>query len=222
MISKYHFFLFDLDNCLIHTNINFVLLKRKLSHFITELHENSTSYDQQIVQNHQNFPIGVLLDHIKKRNPIKYHQALKLIEDFERKGIEGANIDPDVIPTLKQLKMNDIKLAVVTNNQKKITELLLRRFNLFSLFDVVVTRDDVNGKLKPNPASLNLAMQKLHADRRYSVFIGDSKIDAAAAQNAKIAFICIGKCCEEIKKQYSCIATITKISDLLDLLSENT
>ncbi len=81
---------------------------------------------------------------------------------------------PHVMPTLIGLKAKGYKLAVVSDAPRMRAWLRLASMKLTDFFDVVVTMDDVSGKLKPDPAPYELALRKLGLKASEVVFVGDN------------------------------------------------
>jgi len=92
---------------------------------------------------------------------------------------------PQVRETLQALRIQGVKLAVVTNKEGRYTEVVMQAHSLSPLFDAVVSGDTLPTK-KPNPAGVAhcLAQFGVAADR--ALFVGDSSIDAATARNAGV------------------------------------
>jgi histidinol-phosphate aminotransferase len=84
-------------------------------------------------------------------------------------------------PSLVALRER-VPLAVVTGRPRADAEAGLARFEIRDLFDVVVCREDA--PLKPDPAPLRLALEKLGAERAW--MIGDSVDDVRAARAAGV------------------------------------
>lgn len=84
---------------------------------------------------------------------------------------------------LKNLKSRGLKLGVVTTRSKKDVYAILRRVSLDTLFDVVVTRDDVSYG-KPSPEPVQLAVKRLDVAPEEAVFIGDMPTDIEAGKRA--------------------------------------
>ena len=53
-------------------------------------------------------------------------------------------------------------------------------------FDVLVTREDANGKFKPDPAPLHLALETLRVAPADAWMIGDGQYDVEAGRAAEI------------------------------------
>ncbi len=91
-------------------------------------------------------------------------------------------IDTALLKSLKE----QYRLGIFTGRPKRDALDALQRFNASALFDVVVTRDDVqNGK--PDPEGLFMALRLLNASR--AIYIGDHPDDARAAEQADCPFI---------------------------------
>jgi HAD superfamily hydrolase (TIGR01549 family) len=82
---------------------------------------------------------------------------------------------------LNELKQSKLRIGLVTNTCKRAAEIMLYEGKLQNFFDAIVTRSDVT-KLKPDPESTMLALNKLDSKRFF--FIGDSESDALAAKAA--------------------------------------
>lgn len=81
---------------------------------------------------------------------------------------------PHVISTLLKLKKRGLKLAVVSDAPRMRAWLRLAAMKLTDFFDVVVTMDDVGGKLKPSPEPYKVALRKLGVGPGEAVFVGDN------------------------------------------------
>ncbi|MBI5652853.1 MAG: HAD family hydrolase [Chloroflexi bacterium] len=93
---------------------------------------------------------------------------------------------PDVHPVLPHLKREQhIKLGVVSNIGRRAIESAFPRLGLANLFDIIITRNDVE-LLKPNGAGINLALEKLGAQKSDALFVGDSVTDVLGARDAGV------------------------------------
>ncbi len=77
-------------------------------------------------------------------------------------------------------------LGICTGRPKRDAVDALQRFSKTHVFDIVITRDDVD-KGKPDPEGLNKIRSTLNATK--AIFIGDNPDDALAAERAGYAFI---------------------------------
>lgn len=97
---------------------------------------------------------------------------------------------PGVLETLEGLKQQGYLLGICTNKPEAATHAVLRDFDLTALFDVVVGGDSLPQR-KPDPAPLRAAFSGLLAQRSADLpclYVGDSEVDAATAENAGLPF----------------------------------
>lgn len=88
---------------------------------------------------------------------------------------------PNVINALGALSDSGHPLALCTNKPAAPTRHILDHFAMAGLFGAVICGDSLPTR-KPDPQMLYAASAQLGADK--ALFIGDSEIDASAAQNA--------------------------------------
>lgn len=88
----------------------------------------------------------------------------------------------DILRTLKNQGNN---IALVTGKGRYTTDITLNMMGLDSVFDVIVTDDDVS-QPKPCPEGLLTVLNSLSISRSSAVFIGDMDADVEAAHRAGI------------------------------------
>lgn len=175
--------IFDLDNTLIHSKIDFLGIRAALSHWALENGLHSTN-------EFQNMPISQIISKIEMDfgpNSKECQQVWEIVEDFEEKGMIKATISSDVIPALQKIRKAGIKTAVFTNNSSKSALPAIAKFGLGS-FDIVKTRDNVQ-KMKPSGVGLLEIIQILSGTQGSTYLVGDSWVDGLCAQDAGIKFI---------------------------------
>jgi len=99
-----------------------------------------------------------------------------------------AQVNPEIMALLKQLKGAGKSLGIVTGKARKSLEISMERLGMNGLFDVVITGDDVQ-KPKPDPEGVRLAMSRLNVTKEETVFIGDSNFDIRAGKEAGVVTI---------------------------------
>jgi HAD superfamily hydrolase (TIGR01509 family) len=95
-------------------------------------------------------------------------------------------IDPQLKPALKWIRKR-YQTAIATNRAETIG-LVLEEFDLVDEFDLVISVLDVN-KPKPNPEPLIKILTHFNIEPQEAVYVGDSKVDEMAANDAKIPFV---------------------------------
>lgn len=92
---------------------------------------------------------------------------------------------PGIADTLKALAARGVRMGVLTNkNQAESEELVARYFG--DLLPVVQGRTD-DLPAKPEPPMTRALMQRLGADPRATLMVGDTKVDIACGTNVGIA-----------------------------------
>ena len=91
---------------------------------------------------------------------------------------------------LSALKTKGIKTGLVSNVGRKALEKAVLKLGLHPLFDVVVSRNDVQF-MKPSGDGLRLALNRLQVIQDKAVYVGDSLDDIEAAKATGVTVIII-------------------------------
>jgi len=87
---------------------------------------------------------------------------------------------------LSALKARGIKTAVVSNKADFAVKLLAEEYFDGLLLAAVGENEEAGIRKKPAPDSLLAVMEKLQADKRTTVYVGDYEVDIQTAQNALV------------------------------------
>ena len=183
MQKKYKCFLFDLDGTLLDTApefltcLNALLKKNKKKSVTFDFVRNRVSdgvgrliQDSFIIdENHSEFE-GLRNDLLAE-----YHKNYLLSKTFP--GVDGF---------LYELSKKKIDWMIVTNKPKRFFEEICHKFEWHKYAMAMVSPEDVNGKRKPDPASLDAALAKTSIKKEQSIYIGDNWRDIEAANNSGI------------------------------------
>ncbi|MGD9201422.1 MAG: HAD-IA family hydrolase [Chitinispirillia bacterium] len=90
---------------------------------------------------------------------------------------------PGVAETLKMLKNNEKKLAIVTSRRMESLLIFLKDTNIFNLFNILITPESTE-KHKPLPEPALEALKQLNCKNSESLFIGDATFDIECGKNA--------------------------------------
>ncbi len=111
-----------------------------------------------------------------------------VLDELEFKAVGGAVPLPGAVETLDRLKSAGVRLAVVTNSGRKVTEEVLRRAALRDRFEVVLCRDDVPA-MKPSPDGLLRCISMLGLAKDGVWYVGDSRFDVTAGKRAGVRVV---------------------------------
>ena len=216
MQKKYKCFLFDLDGTLLDTAPEFltclnVLLKKNEKQLVT--------YD--FVRNRVSDGVGRLIQDsfIIDENHSEFEELRNdLLDEYDKNYLLSETF-PGVDKLLKELTKNKIDWMIVTNKPKKFSQEICEKFEWQHHAKAIVSPEDVNGKRKPDPESLNAALAKTTMKKEQSIYIGDNWRDIEAANNSGIdsALALYGYIDEENASLLNPTLKINQIEDLINL-----
>lgn len=119
---------------------------------------------------------------------------------------ESAVLYPSVPPLLKALRAQGIRTGVVTTKFRYRILQILGKYGLTDSVDCIVGAEDVKAE-KPSPEGILLAMERLGMRKGEILYVGDSAVDAAAAERAGVAFagVLTGTTPEEALRGRTCV-----------------
>jgi len=109
---------------------------------------------------------------------------------YARHLFERSKVYPGVVDGLLALGTRGIALCVVTNKASAFTRPLLRAAGLVDMFQLVLCADEP-AQRKPSPSLLIAARTGLEAGPDEVLYVGDSRIDVAAARAAGCPVACV-------------------------------
>lgn len=98
---------------------------------------------------------------------------------------DNAYIYDGIKDALDAIKSKGIKLAVVTNKPHQSAVIMLDKLFGSNYFDLIIGAQEDKPK-KPDPYSVNIALEKLNCKPSQAIYFGDSDVDVLTAKNAKI------------------------------------
>lgn len=94
---------------------------------------------------------------------------------------------PEALPTLRELKNRGARVAIISSKTSHRIREAFVRDKAENLVDFIIGCEEVT-ELKPSPEGIYLALSRFGLSRPDALYTGDSTTDAAAAQNAGVAF----------------------------------
>ena len=141
------------------------------------------------------------------------------IEAADREMTLTAQLYPYSLPLLKALRRDGIKTGVVTTKyRRRITE-ILDKYEVPGIVDVIIGGDSVK-RTKPDPEGLLKAARELDVPVSRILYIGDSEVDAKAAEAAGMDFVGVltGSTGCEVLERYPHRAVIDSLESIPDVL----
>ncbi|MGB9659395.1 MAG: HAD family hydrolase [Nitrososphaerales archaeon] len=180
--------IFDLDGTLVKFTLDFIKARKEAIVAIRKKGINIDNLSEKL-------NLYSMLKVIEERTDARTFSDLKksfwnILEKIELRAANETNIQPDALQTLAKIKNLGLKLAIVTNNGRKATSIVTKKFGLNDFFDVIITRED-SKELKPDGGSIKKAIEVLGINAKEAIYVGDSVIDILAAKVAKVISVAV-------------------------------
>src|SRR5690348_5185869 len=116
---------------------------------------------------------------VQTRAVADYYECYR--SQVSRRGL----VFPGIIDLLRKIRVSGRRLALFTGVEKNMMEYTLAPFKLAEFFEVRITADDIR-KSKPDPEGINLALSRIKASPKESMYVGDSPADIVAGKAAGV------------------------------------
>ena len=207
--------LFDFDGTIMDTN---ELISDSWRYTVGEL------TGRQISDDEIRLTLGeILSDSMHRLMPdVDTERALDLYRNYQRDiFLDRITLFDGSLDVLRMLRAAGYKTALVTSRLKGSTERGLAHFGLDSLFDAVLTASDTD-TFKPDPAPINIILDKIGCGPKEAIYVGDTKHDIEAGLAAGVFTVLVDwSLALPPDKREDCPApdaVIVKMRDILDLL----
>jgi len=214
---------FDLDGTLVTAEIDFQAMRRAIRDLLLEhdfpvdvLPMNST---QDLLRSAFAYAgeKGITPVEISELRDKVYNEAVK----YEWEGAKKAQLVPGAKETLEVFLKHQVKIAILTNDNRSVAEYLLGKFELMSNIDLLITRDEAP-HMKPSTEGLELILEHFHKVPSQTLFIGDSTIDIMTAK--KLGIRCVARRSklrsEEELRAEGAIAVFPTLTPIISYLQE--
>ena len=203
--------IFDLDNTLIHSTIDFMGTRHRLIDVLMSAGAVSAPREVLIRE-----PIPHLVAMGEAAGEALGRAMWEVVSAAETEGLREAVAVEHAAEVLAALRARGYRLALLTNNTRSGVLPKVGELGLDGYFDVIATRTEVPA-LKPSPEGVRYILHRLPAVRLAYV-IGDAWIDGRAAEEAGARFIGFGeRRAASLERGVRPWAWITDLRELLDL-----
>jgi phosphoglycolate phosphatase len=182
---------FDLDGTLVHSSIDFYIMKKRMIKFLVD----NGIPEGFLTPNQTTVVIMASTEKIFRENGHSEEEISRLcnsLEDIMNQGELEAISDVSEIEgvqkALKSLKDDRYKLAVLTRSHHAYAVKVLKKIGAFEYFDIILGRGETP-KPKPYSEALEYTAKLLRLNLKEILFVGDNHIDASSSENANVPFI---------------------------------
>ena len=165
---------FDFDGCIGDT------LRIWYMSCVAQLNQRKIELDNRIIM-HNILPD---LDQAKNHGVDDIGQFVRSVVMNVIKQSSVYELHSGLSEALKAIRENGHWTAIISSSDRNVIEDVLTRHGLKLMFDLILGRDDVDGRRKPDSWPLQKAAQILGIDTANMVMIGDSSVDIIAAHAA--------------------------------------
>ncbi len=178
--------LFDMDNTLLQSNIDYAAMKAEVYAWLAGSGLLPTGYPV-----HEATTSTMIRDARERGLAGEGLAAVwQIAAKHETAGMAGAGLEPGVLSMLDELgTIVGLKLAVLTNNARAAADRALRETGVLERFELILGREDVP-ELKPSPQAVLAVLRHCPGIGAAEwLAVGDSWIDGAAAAGAGVPFV---------------------------------
>lgn len=179
--------IFDMDNTLLSSSIDFAAMKRDVHARLLEFGVWPATLP---VAGHT---VSTMLEHARRGGITADMRAsvMRTVERYEYEGMQGAQLEPGAAALLAELHGRCV-LAVLTNNAERAALRALRDTGVARYFDCIVGRERMEA-MKPSPSGYTYIFEQFpSASPGKWLAVGDSWIDGEAARLAGVPFVSYG------------------------------
>ncbi len=178
--------IFDMDNTVLGSRIDFTAIRRELVSVLRAARATAEAPDALMGRAIAELvALGAAHDRAHRTQLVP--ELWRIIEAHEAAGLQDASALDGAPAVLRALRDRGYRIAILTNN------------GLDGCAETIVARDDV-AALKPAGDGVREALRRLGGVARAYV-IGDSWIDGAAAAEAGAVFIAYRRSAEELRRR---------------------
>lgn len=178
----------DMDGTITEFNLDYMEARRRALEELENVHLRTPEMTEQL-------SLYLVLKKLKDSLDAERFASLRrtfydLLEEMELKAAQEVTLYPGAVETLQKLRGRGLKIGMVTNNGRVGTTLTLKRYELESYFDAVVTRDDCE-EMKPDSGPVLKALKEMHVSPEEAILVGDGVMDVMAARAAGLPSVAV-------------------------------
>ena len=214
----------DLDGTLVHTTVDFSIMKVRLFVEMIDMGIPPAALDQsRTVTENMSMAYSFLAD----SNRVKEWTAIEELasEMMQRTEMERVRLTRPVEgarEAVLELKRRGLKVGLLTRGSRRYATAALQYAGLDGIFDAMMFRDDYGEReAKPNPIALRRIASKLGTNVEECLMVGDHMIDSNCAAGAGAAFVGVltGSYDEDDWRRLECCHIIGSVAELPGVLT---
>lgn len=209
---------FDFDNTLIESKVDFARMKRRVMDHIRERYPRIPVEDARTTMD--------LLSRLESDlGEPQIDEALdeinRIMDQTEMESEGDAKLLGEALGVLRALRIMDLKIGLLTRSCRKYTELVARREGMIEFFDAMSCRCQ-GEPLKPDPRALTGLCDLLEVEPGRTLLVGDHAMDGQCANAAGALFVGVttGSSSRQLLEGLEPLAVLDDLAHLPQLIEE--
>jgi HAD superfamily hydrolase (TIGR01549 family) len=216
--------IFDLDDTLVESTVNFPKFKHLVIERIASYGEDEKDYGlgETIVAIINRFEERMAKKGVPEKEIGRRLAELdKIMDSVEMERVSETVAYDGAAKLLGLLRKNGIRVGILTRGCREYAASALAKTKLAALVDEVECRNSET-KAKPNPEAYLKLVAALGVRKDETIFVGDHPIDGQCAANAGVPFVSVltGDVSEEALRRAGSVEVFDDVSRLADWLAE--
>jgi len=211
---------FDLDDTLVESTVDFPKFKGRVIDMIVSLGEDRSDYrpEETVVAIINGFEKRMRSKDVSETEIARRLAMLdRIMDEVEMERVSETVAYEGALRLLRLLKKNGIKIGVLTRGCEGYARAALSNTKLLDLVDAIECRNS-NTKPKPNPEAYLKLVDALGVSKNNTIFVGDHPLDAQCAANAGVPFIAVrtGDVPDRTLRKAGCVAIFRDVGEMAD------
>ncbi|HEX7392908.1 MAG TPA: HAD family hydrolase [Thermoplasmata archaeon] len=212
--------IFDLDDTLVESTVNYGKFKRLVIDRITDRGEDGSEYrmDETIVVILSRYEKAMKGKGLSKGEIASRLAELdRIMDEVELESVDETVAIRGAAEVLDHLRRNGVKVGILTRGCHEYATAALRATSMLDMVDALECRNS-DTKAKPDPESYLKLVSQLGVGKDETLFVGDHPIDAQCASNATVPFVGVlsGDVPEEVLRRSGSMAVFRDVGEMLD------
>ncbi len=217
--------IFDLDGTLIHTTVDFRLMKKRLFDVLTDegiplsLLDERATMSRNLVQVRQ-----YVLDHGSADDMDRVSAAVTgSMNRTEMENVAATIAIDGALQCLRSLQDKGIRIGLLTRGSRAYAMAALHHAGITIPFQAMVCRDDhPEDEAKPNGKALKRTMALMEIQPRDCLMVGDHAMDMECAASASVRFLGVltGSFARADWERHGCRSIVDSVGVLLEHLED--
>lgn len=217
--------IFDLDGTLVHTTVDFRLMKKRLFDVLTDEGIPLSLLDERATMSRNLFLVRQhVLDHGSADDMDRVSAAVTgSMNRTEMENVAATIAIDGALQCLRSLQEKGVRIGLLTRGSRAYAMAALHHAGITIPFQAMVCRDDhPEDEAKPNGKALKRTMALMELQPRVCIMVGDHAMDMECAASASVRFLGVltGSFARADWERHRCRSIVDSVGVLLEHLED--